>query len=104
MVTGTDTNIKQIQKTAEIQTFTNLWTTTNDTESEQGKHKIYNSYGHRHTKLIQQAQECKHMYKPTDIKKWNEINTTKQTIYDGYGHRHTKQNWRNPNSYKPMDT
>ena len=38
----------------------------NDTKSEPEKQKIYDGYGHQHTKQIQKTQESKHIYKAVD--------------------------------------
>ena len=48
---------KQIQKTVEIQTFTNLRTPQHDMKPEPEKQQLYDGYGNRHTEPIQKPVE-----------------------------------------------
>ena len=54
---------KQIQKTVQVKTFTNLLTLQHDTISVQGKQKIYDGRGLWHTKQIQMTQAYLQTYR-----------------------------------------
>ena len=88
--------------------FTNLWTPKNDTKSKPEKQKIYDGYGHRHTKQIQ---------KTVEIQTFEDLWTPKndKTSEPGklqilrwlWAPRHTKQiqETQEPKHiHKPMDT